>query len=100
MRIQDHVADAAIAKIASNTTYAGAATAVGGWLTMSNIGVLVGILMAVAGYVTNAVYRRRELELHRSMAHAENARKAELHAARLEHLRNSSRYPAIIDEDD
>jgi hypothetical protein len=99
MSLSDHMTDAAIAKVASGTTYAGAATTVTSWLTLNNVGVVIGILVALAGYVTNAYYRRRDHELTARLALEDSARRAELHAARLAHIRASGPH-ATVDEDD
>jgi heme/copper-type cytochrome/quinol oxidase subunit 2 len=63
MSIREQVAqasiDASIASTASKTTYAGATMTLGGWLVTSEAAVLVGIVLGVAGFVVNLIYRHR-----------------------------------------
>lgn len=56
--------------VSQSMTYGGAATAVIGGLTLSQIGVVVGIFVGISGLILNAWYTfrkdRREVELHRA----------------------------------
>lgn len=56
----DHeVAEAAIAAVAHKGTMAGAGAAVIGWATSSEAGVLIGIIIGVAGLAINWYYKAR-----------------------------------------
>lgn len=56
----DHdVADAAIAAVAHRGTMAGAGAAVIGWATSSEAGVVIGIVIGVAGLLINWHYKAR-----------------------------------------
>lgn len=52
--------DAAIAAAGSKATYTGAGASLSGWLLSSEAGVLIGIILGVAGLVINYVFKRRE----------------------------------------
>ena len=53
------VAEAGVISVASKTTYAGATTATLGWITSSEFGVLVGLVVAVLGLLTNLWFQHR-----------------------------------------
>ena len=63
MNLKEHVAqqtlDATIASAASKTTYTGASVTLGGWLVSSEAAVLFGIVLGVAGFAVNLIYRHR-----------------------------------------
>ncbi len=68
-----------IADIGSKVTTAGAtASMIGAFLINNMIGV-VGLLIALAGYLTNAYYKRKVYKLHAAEA-ARNAAESELRA--------------------
>ena len=58
--VHDHTLDAAASALASKVTYAGAGTSVFGWLTSSEAGVVIGIVLGLLGLLVNYYFRRRE----------------------------------------
>lgn len=58
--VHDSTLDAAVSAAASKVTYAGAGTSFFGWLTSSEAGVVIGIVIGVIGLATNIYFRRRE----------------------------------------
>jgi hypothetical protein len=65
--------DQAMAALGSKVTYTGASTSVVSWILSSQFGVLVGILIGVAGLLINWYYkakqdRREEREHKKRMA--------------------------------
>ncbi len=52
--------DQAMAAIGSKATYTGASTSVVGWILSSQFGVLVGILIGLAGLMINWYYRHKQ----------------------------------------
>lgn len=58
--IKQNTIDAAIAAAASKATYAGTGFSFYSWLTSSEGGVVVGIVIAVIGLLINIYFKRRE----------------------------------------
>lgn len=58
--IHEHTADAVVASVASKATYVGAGTSFIGWLTTSEAGVAVGIILGIVGFIVNLYFKRRE----------------------------------------
>ena len=60
--------DTTMAAIGSKATYTGATTSVLGWIMSSEFGVLVGIVLAIGGFLVNWYYKykrdKRDQELH------------------------------------
>lgn len=56
----DAASDAAIAAIASKTTWAGSLTAVFGFLTSSGFGVFVGAVIGICGLLINWYYKAKQ----------------------------------------
>jgi len=52
--------DAAISAVGSKATYTGAGLSAFGWLTSSEAGVVIGILLGVIGLVVNLYFKHRE----------------------------------------
>ena len=52
--------DATMAAAGSTATYGGASTSVLGWLVSNEFAVLIGILIAIAGFLVNWYYRHKE----------------------------------------
>lgn len=69
--------DAAVAAAGSKATYAGAGGAGLGWLLSSEMGVLIGVIIGIAGLAVNFYFKRRE-----------DRRLSEEHELRMEALRN------------
>lgn len=67
--------DGTIAAVSSKATYTGAGMTISGWLLSSEAAVLIGIVLGVAGFVVNWVYRHRE-----------DQRQQAEHRARMRHL--------------
>lgn len=59
----DAAAAGAVASAASKVTYGSSAAVVGGWFLSNEFAVLVGLLLGVAGFAVNWVYRHREFKL-------------------------------------
>jgi hypothetical protein len=59
----DAAAAGAVASAASKVTYGSSAAVVGGWYLSNEFAVLVGLLLGVAGFAVNWVYRHREFKL-------------------------------------
>lgn len=74
---QEHITDAAIANIASKTTYLGAGATGWGWLLSSEGVALVGLILAFAGFLVNWYYR-----------HKQDRRDAEAHDVRMRDLKD------------
>jgi predicted PurR-regulated permease PerM len=55
-----HTVDATMAALGSKATYTGASTSVLGWLMSSEAGILLGILIGVAGLIVNWFYKHKE----------------------------------------
>lgn len=52
--------EAALAAAGSKATYAGAGASIWGWLTSSEAGVVIGILLGVIGFIVNLYFKWRE----------------------------------------
>lgn len=91
MSLRGHITDATVASIGSKTTYTGATTALVGWLTVNNVVAILGAVIALAGFVVNAYYRRRDHELTRQLALEREAREREIHQLRIARLRAAHR---------
>lgn len=66
--MQDSATEATIATVASAATKAGAGTVLFGWLTLNDFALIVGLVIATAGFLVNFHYRRkadkRDEQLH------------------------------------
>lgn len=60
--------ETAVAAVADRLTIAGSAGAVLGWLTSSQAGILIGILIGVAGLVINWHFKRKN-DKRQELAH-------------------------------
>jgi uncharacterized membrane protein YGL010W len=58
----------AVAEVASKVTYTGAGTAILFGLTVNEVVALIGLIMGVLGFVTNAYYKRRQMALLERLA--------------------------------
>ena len=60
--------DTTMAALGSKATYTGAGASILGWIMSSEFGILVGIILGVAGFLVNWYYKhkqdKREQELH------------------------------------
>lgn len=52
--------DATMAAAGSKVTYGGATTSIVGWMLSSEFGILVGVVLGVAGFFVNWYYRHKE----------------------------------------
>lgn len=52
--------DAALAAAGSKVTYTGAGTSLLGWLTSSEAGVVIGIVLGIVGLLVNLYFKHRE----------------------------------------
>jgi hypothetical protein len=57
-----------IADIGSKVTYTGAGTAIIFGLTVNEVVALIGLCVAVLGYLTNAYYKHRQMDLLEKLA--------------------------------
>ena len=65
--------EATIGSVASKATYTGATTSIVGWFLSSEFGILVGMVLGIAGFAVNWYYklrqdRREQAEHERRMA--------------------------------
>lgn len=65
--------EATVGSVASKATYSGAATSIIGWVLSSEFGILVGMVLGIAGFAVNWYYklrqdRREQAEHERRMA--------------------------------
>lgn len=58
----------AIANMSSKVTYTGAGTAVIFGLTVNEVVALLGLIMGILGFLTNAYYKRRQMKLIEKLA--------------------------------
>ncbi|MET3512723.1 hypothetical protein ABIC63_000488 [Pseudacidovorax sp. 1753] len=61
------VTDAAIASTASKVTYTAAGTTIWAWVTSSEAGIVMGILIGLMGLVVNAYFRWRDFQLNKQV---------------------------------
>jgi hypothetical protein len=92
--LRNQLTDSAVASIGNKATGLGTAVTAAGWLTLNNIALIGGLLIAVAGFVVNWIYRHREDERLAARHRAE----AEWDALRRENLRQSGRHDSVCDE--
>jgi hypothetical protein len=52
--------DTTMAAVGSKATYTGAGTSIFGWLTANEFAVLIGVAVAIGGFVVNWYYRHKE----------------------------------------
>lgn len=57
--MKDQAVEATIAHVANASAKAGVGTIVLGWLTLNDLALIVGILIAVAGFAVNFYYKRK-----------------------------------------
>jgi len=57
--MKTEAAEIATASVASKSTYAGAASMVLGWIASNEAAVLIGMLVAVAGFLVNWYYKAK-----------------------------------------
>ncbi len=58
--MKDQTMEAAVSAAASKSTYAGAGTSVMGWMMSSEFTILIGLLVAVGGFLVNWYYKAKE----------------------------------------
>ena len=80
--IEDHLTDSATSIILKVGSYLGGAVSIMSALTLTNIGIIVGIATALLTYGTNLVYKVRE----NARAEREDIRKEMEHQLRVEGL--------------
>ena len=85
--IEDHLTDSATGIILKIGSYLGGAVSIMSALTLTNIGIIVGIATALLTYGTNLVYKARE----NARAEREDIRKEMEHQLRLESLLDDRR---------
>ena len=85
--IEDHLTDSATGIILKIGSYIGGAISVMSALTLTNIGIIVGIATALLTYGTNLVYKARE----NARAEREDIRKEMEHQLRVESLLDDRR---------
>lgn len=57
--MKTEAAEIATASVASKSTYAGAASMVLGWIASNEAAILIGMLVAVAGFLVNWYYKAK-----------------------------------------
>ena len=85
---------AAIAGVATKSTVAGAGVGTVGWLTSDRLVALGGLVVAILGFVVNALFRwldridkRRQMQRQAERGRLEDERSKELHELKLKVLR-------------
>lgn len=96
-------AEAATAATALKATVGGAATGVFGWIVQNNVLTLIGVLVAVLGFLVNAYFKRRDTKrmeklarLRMELMQKHNDRAEELHKLKVDFLKQ----PAAANESD
>lgn len=92
--LREQLTDSAVASIGNKATGVGTAVTAAGWLTLNDIALIGGLLIAILGFVVNWYYRHREDERLR----AQHAAEAEWRAMRVQHLRQSGRHDTVDDQ--
>lgn len=80
--------DATMHAVGTKATYAGGATAVSGAFLSSEFVALVGLIIAVAGYLTNVYFKFREDRRNTYYKQRDDKRLQEEHDERMRVLRN------------
>ena len=58
--MQEPTLEATISAVASKATYTGAGTSVMGWVLSSEFTILIGLLVAIGGFLVNWYYKAKE----------------------------------------
>lgn len=66
MSADQHTVEGVVGSFASKATYAGAGSAVLGWFTSSEFGVVFGVIAATAGIIINWYYKAKQDKRHQS----------------------------------
>lgn len=91
MSEQAIISSAAAGGGASKVTTAGASVGIVGWLASSEVVAIVGLAVALAGFVLNWYYKREALKLERAARAKAEERAEALHRLREEYIRRGMR---------
>lgn len=58
--MKDQTIESTISAAASKATYTGAGTSIMGWVLSSEFTILIGVMVAVGGFLVNWYYRHKE----------------------------------------
>ena len=58
--MKDQTLEATVSAAASKATYTGAGTSVMGWMLSSEFTILIGLLVAIGGFLVNWYYKAKE----------------------------------------
>lgn len=91
--MSNQTVEAATATTAYKATVGGAATSVFGWIVQDNLLTIIGVLVAVGGFLVNAYFKRRDTKrmeklarLRMELMQKHNDRAAELHRLKVDFL--------------
>lgn len=56
---EQHAIDATMAAAGTKATYTGGVTTLAGWLLSSEFGILIGVILGVAGFIVQVYYSRK-----------------------------------------
>lgn len=71
------------ASVAGKTAYAGVGTTVASWLVSSEAGIVIGLLVAVLGFIVNFVFQKRRDRREQHFRERQDAREQREHDARM-----------------
>ena len=58
--MKEQTLEATISTVASKATYTGAGTSVMGWVLSSEFTILIGLMVAIGGFLVNWYYKHKE----------------------------------------
>lgn len=92
--MSNQTVEAAAAAAAYKATVGGAATSVFGWIVQDNLLTIIGVLVAVGGFLVNAYFKRRDTKRMEKLARTRielmekhNARAEEIHKLKVDFLK-------------
>ena len=92
--MSNQTVEAATATTAYKATVGGAATSVFGWIVQDNLLTIIGVLVAVGGFLVNAYFKRRDTKrmeklarLRMELMQKHNDRAEELHKLKVDFLK-------------
>lgn len=93
--MSNQTVEATTATAAYKATVGGAATSVFGWIVQDNLLTIIGVLVAVGGFLVNAYFKRRDTKrmeklarLRMELMQKHNDRAEELHKLKVDFLKH------------
>jgi hypothetical protein len=83
--------EAVISATATKVTYTGSGGVVIGALTYSDFTVLVGLVLAIGGFIVNWYYKSKQTRTEIHLLHEKNDREREAHEARMTEYREAAK---------